>query len=133
MLSLELPIFNGVARANYAAVSASVALLEATKTTIEQQVLSEVALALGQYERVGRRLRGAGLAAQAAHDNLLAALRKQKLGLSSTYEVTRVQDEVTSAELSLASGRAELGRASANLWFALGRGREAVHLRERAP
>lgn len=126
-LTLDVPLFFGQARFDYRATQAASERVRLTRYLTEQRVRTEVTLAVAQQNFAVKRIVMAKMQLNAAQQNLLAEMKKQKLGTSSNFDVLRIQDEVTNALFNLAVSTSEIGRAVTNLRFALGEGRQGMN------
>ncbi|MCC6806530.1 MAG: TolC family protein [Deltaproteobacteria bacterium] len=125
-LQLEVPLLLGAERANLKIAAAALQRTQASRIAIEQQLRTDVAIAHAQQARAIRRVTVAKASLDAARQNLAAETKKMKLGSSTNFDVLRIQDEVINAYVNIATAKAELGRATVNLRFALGEGREGM-------
>ena len=97
-LTFGYPIFNRGARAASAIADLQLESARATLSQIEQQVTTDVRRAVRQVESAAKQIEAARASVRFQERSLDAERKRYENGMSSSFEITRIQQDLTSAK-----------------------------------
>jgi outer membrane protein TolC len=97
-LTLSYPLQNRAARAASARADLDLASAETTLVQLEQQVTTEVRQAARQVNSAAKQIEAARASARFQERSLDAEKKKYENGMSSSFEITRIQQDLTAAK-----------------------------------
>lgn len=134
-LNFSYPLQNREARAQKAIASLAVDAARIRLREIEQQIITEVRTAARQAQTAAQQIDSAGVSRKLQEKNLEAEQKRYENGLSTSFEVTRVQEDLNAAKSREVSAVATYRRALAEYYRAIGHllDQAGVELSEPAP
>lgn len=97
-VTLTYPLQNRSARAASAIADLDVESAKATLTQIEQQITTEVRQAARQVDSAAKQIEAARASARFQERSIDAEKKKYENGMSSSFEITRIQQDLTAAK-----------------------------------
>jgi outer membrane protein TolC len=119
-LVLGVPLFNRAARGAVTQVQVDVRRQELSLQALEQDVRAGVRLALGAIQAARDSLGFALRAQDLARLHYEGEVERMELGLTDSFRVTQVEEELANAELATAQARYDLAKALSVFRFTMG-------------
>jgi len=124
-LDFAYPLQNRAARARYAIADVSLHQGEAQMTQLQETVRTEVRRAVRGVRTAAQEIESAGASAGLAEKNLDAERKRYENGLSTSFQVLQIQEDLTEARSRQVAAIAGYRRALAEYYRATGRLLEA--------
>lgn len=120
-LSFTMPLQNRSARAQKAIADIELERGKVNMTLLQQQIITEVRTAVRQVRAARQQIESATIAEQLQLRNLEAEQKRYENGMSTSFEVTQVQEDLTLARSRQVNSVASYRRALAEYYRAIGR------------
>ncbi|MFN7962059.1 MAG: TolC family protein [Thermoanaerobaculia bacterium] len=119
-LSFSYPLQNRSARAAVALADIDVGRAKTQLAQLEQQVITEVRTAVRQVQAAWQQIQSAGISRRLQEKNLQAEQKRYENGMSTSFQVTQIQDDLTLAKSQEVSAIASYRRALAGYYRSIG-------------
>ncbi len=120
-LTFAYPLQNRSARAQRARGEVDVERGKTRLAELEQQVITEVRTAARGVEAAWQQIQAAGVSRRLQEKNLEAEQKRYENGMSTSFQVTQIQEDLTLAKSSEVRSIASYRRALASYYRAVGR------------
>jgi outer membrane protein len=120
-LNFAYPLQNRAARADRAIAEIDVQRAKATMAELEQSVITEVRTAVRGVEAAWQQIQSAGVSRRLQERNLEAEQKRYENGMSTSFQVTQIQEDLTFAKSREVTAIASYRRALASYYRAVGR------------
>jgi outer membrane protein TolC len=120
-LTVSYPIQNRQARAQAAIAEAALEQGRARLAQLKQQVLTDVRTAVRQVQTTAKQIDSAKISRELEEKNLDAERKRYENGMSSSFQVLQIQDDLTQARSREVSAITAYRRALAGYYYAIGR------------
>ena len=119
-LTFGMPIQNRAAKANLAQAGVSIDIAETRLRELEQQVSTEVRTAVRGVRSAAQQIESARVARELQLKNLDAEQKRYENGMSTSFRITQIQEDLTQARSSEVSAIAGYRRAVVEYFRAIG-------------
>ncbi|HEX4955576.1 MAG TPA: TolC family protein [Thermoanaerobaculia bacterium] len=131
--TFSYPLQNRAARAQRASGQIDVERGKTRLSELELQVLAEVRTAVRGVEAAWQQIQAAGVSRRLQEKNLEAEQKRYENGMSTSFQVTQIQEDLTLAKSSEVRAIASYRRALASYYRAIGRLLEQAGVKLVAP